>query len=97
MLNLALKHNDSRTEKKRAFTSQRKVSLKVRQGRRCCTRVFELGFPFFPEFQLFGKREVFKKIPGILKILGISGMQEVFLELDYFAIFSDFEHLRSNF
>ena len=48
-----------------------------------------LEFPFFTDFQLPGKREIFITIPG--KLPGI------FLELNYFVIFSDFEHFRSKF
>ena len=71
----------------------------------------KLGFPFFPDFQLPGKRKFSKKIPrnpgkfpGSRKFLWIRKSRNfrenfpgIFLEPDYFAIFSDFQHFRSNF
>ena len=52
-----------------------------------------LRVSLFPNFQLPRKREIFKKIPGVPKILGIPGIREI----DWFAFFSGFQHFRFHF
>ena len=66
---------------------------------------------FFSDFQLPGKRKIFKKFLGnsgkfaesrkFAELLGFGKLPKVFagncFELDYFDIFSDFQHFRFNF
>ena len=53
-----------------------------------------LGFPFFPTFKLFGKREIFLKFPGIPKLHGIPGFgkisREKFPGINISSIFPNF-------
>ena len=60
--------------------------------------IVQLGFSFFPNFQLIGKRKLFNNFPGISENLrDPKNLPKNFPEVDSFDIFYDFHHFRSNF
>ena len=79
-----------KSSKTRPLADRQKVLL---------TAYIDLMLPFFSNFQLPGKREIFKKFLGNLR--DSENSREIFagkfFELDYFDIFSGFQQFRFNF